>query len=184
MVFDCGVERLAAEESVMTQCRLCWEYLLPDEPGFRILRVGNSLVPAGLAVRGADFDGLVIENLNVFNLRRGSLQKLEKLLEAKKWVFISFRGYNSRVIPALERNGFKINELYWVYRKKESRMFWLITLLNPGAFFFSCSSILSIMADDSLMLKKALLRILFKAGILKYFIESFLIAKKVAGNTR
>lgn len=163
----------------MTQERLYWKYLLPEEQENRVLKVGSDLMPIdSVEQSNSNYEVLFIEDFNASGLRRKSLQNIEKLLEARKIVYISLRGYSRRLRRTLELNGFKIKELYWVYRGEKSRAFWLIPLLHSGAFFFSSNAILSIMADNSLIFKKAAVYILFRIGILKYFIENCMVAKK------
>lgn len=169
----------------MTRERLYWEFLLPDEPGILPLRVDARHIHSCIARAEqrhdySDYNTLILEDLNASDLKKKPLQDLEKLLEAKKWVVASFRGHNRAFISTLEQNGFEIKESYWLYTKENSRVFWLIPLQHPGAFLFSVNAILSVMADNPLRFKKALMRILFRMGVLKYFIYHCLVAKKVA----
>lgn len=179
MVFNRRVEGLVAQETIMMQERLYWEYLLPEEKENRIQRVGRDLMPMdSVEQNNSNYEVLFIEDLNTSGLKREPIQNIEKLLEAKKIVYISLRGYSRRLIRTLELNGFKIKELYWVYRREKSRVFWLIPLLHSGAFFFSSNAILSVMADNALIFKRAAVYILFRIGVLKYFIENCIVAKK------
>lgn len=159
-----------------------WKYLLSQNTKDRVLYVNSKYAECNFdESKFLDYDALVVENCDITGLEaKRTFRNIEKLLRGKQQAFISFHGYNPELTKVLDRNGFKIKNSYWVYRKKNGRTIWLIPLDHPGIFLFSLNTILNIIADRPLVFKKMTMYMLLRARLLKFFIDNCIIAKSVS----
>ena len=162
----------------MLSGQLFWKYLLPHS-GAAIRELKDIIAARKDDTYFSSYESLAIEDSSCPVVRFEDVATcLQRAVRDKKEVYFYSRGYSRKIVHFFIKQGFRIEELYWVYYKKNSRSFWLIPLMRPKAFIFSLNSILGVIADNPLFLKKVILYSLFKAGVLKYFVNCCVVAKK------